>query len=102
PYVSIRFIGDTRVTIGGTSPEALSESSFILAAGVRAKTWHGVTSWFEAGSAMSYVTGHMLPDYRGGFSGQWHKLPESAGWFVDTSLDAVFMSRFDDDFLVYS
>jgi Tfp pilus assembly protein PilF len=102
PYLSIRFIGDTRLTIGAAAPQYLSESSFIAGAGVRTVPWHNLTGWFEAGSAMSYVTGHMLPDYRGGTSGQWHKLPESAGWFVDTSLDAVFMSRFDDDFLVYS
>ncbi|MGA3017982.1 MAG: tetratricopeptide repeat protein [Bryobacteraceae bacterium] len=104
PYLSVRFIGDTRQTIGiGTpDPQNLSESSFIAGAGIRTVPWHGLTGWFEAGSAMSYVTGHMLPDYRGGASGQWHKLPESAGWFVDTSLDALFISRFDNDFLVYS
>jgi len=38
----------------------------------------------------------------GGASGQWQKLPEAEGWFVDTSLDALFVSRFDNDFLVYS
>jgi hypothetical protein len=48
-YVSIRFIGDTRVTIGEYSPEELSESSFILAGGVHTTPWHGVTGWFEAG-----------------------------------------------------
>jgi len=101
PYLSVRFIGDTRLTIGAAAPQYLSESSFIAGAGVRTVPWHGLTGWFEAGSAMSYVTGHMLPDYRGGASGQWHRLPESAGWFVDTSLDALFISRFDDDFLVY-
>lgn len=102
PYVSIRFIGDTRVTINGTSPESLSESSFILAAGVRTQMWHGVTGWFEAGSAMSYVTGHMLPDYRGGFSGQWHKMPETTGWFADTSDDGLYISRFDKDYMLYN
>ena len=102
PYLSIRFIGDTRLTIGAAAPQYLSESSFIAGAGLRTIPWHGLTGWFEAGSAMSYVTGHMLPDYRGGASGQWRKLPESAGWFVDTSLDALFISRFDNDFLVYS
>jgi Flp pilus assembly protein TadD len=101
PYLSVRFIGDTRQTIGAAAPQYLSESSFIAGAGVRTNPWHNLTGWFEAGSAMSYVTGHMLPDYRGGASGQWHKLPESSGWFVDTSLDALFISRFDDDFLVY-
>jgi tetratricopeptide (TPR) repeat protein len=102
PYASIRFIGDTRVTIGGTSPESLSESSFIVAGGVRAAQWHGVTGWFEAGSAISYVMGHMLPDYRGGFSGQWQKMPESAGWFGDTSADGLYISRFNKDCLLYS
>lgn len=101
PYISIRFIGDTRVTIGGTSPETLSESSFILAAGVRTEAWHGVTGWFEAGSAMSYITGHMLPDYRGGFSGQWQKMPETSGWFTDTSADGLYISRFDKDYMLY-
>jgi hypothetical protein len=103
PYFSVRFVGDTRETVGTGTPEPqyLSESSFIAGAGARTVPWHGLTGWFEAGSAMSYVTGHMLPDYRGGASGQWHKLPECAGWFVDTSLDALFISRFDDDFLVY-
>jgi tetratricopeptide (TPR) repeat protein len=101
PYVSIRFIGDTRVTIGAASPESLSESSFILAGGLRTKQWHGVTGWFEAGSAISYVTGHMLPDYRGGFSGTWRKMPEVTGWFADTSADALYISRFSKDYLLY-
>lgn len=101
PYASIRFIGDTRVTIGGASPAALSESSFILAGGVRTATWQHVTGWFEAGSAISYVTGHMLPDYRGGLSGQWQKMPESSGWFGDTSADALYISRFDKDYLLF-
>jgi hypothetical protein len=104
PYLSIRFIGDTRQTMGiaTAAPQYLSESSFIVGGGVRTVQWHGLTGWFEAGSAMSYLTGHMLPDYRGGASGQWHKLPESAGWFVDTTVDALFISCFDNDFLVYS
>jgi tetratricopeptide (TPR) repeat protein len=101
PYASVRFIGDTRVTIGGTSPESLSESSFILAGGVRTAPWHKVTGWFEAGSAIGYATGHMLPDYRGGFSGQWQKMPESSGWFVDSGADALYISRFNKDYLLY-
>jgi Flp pilus assembly protein TadD len=101
PYASIRFIGDTRVTLNGASPDMLSESSFVLAAGIHTEQWHGVTGWFEAGSAMSYVTGHLLPDYRGGVSGQWRKMPESTGWFIDTSADGLYMSRFDKDYLLY-
>jgi hypothetical protein len=101
PYVSIRFIGDSRVTTGAYSPEMLSESAFVVAAGVRSAAWHGVTGWFEAGSAMSYVTGHVLPDYRGGFSGQWRKMPESTGLFADSTVDGLYMSRFDKDYLAY-
>ena len=110
PYVSVRFVGDTRQTIGtstvGAAPQYLSESSFILAAGLRTDTWHGATGWFEAGSAMSYLTGHMLPDYRGGISaarGTGKTLgSESPGAFADTTLDAIFVSRFGNDSLVYS
>jgi hypothetical protein len=43
PYFSVRFVGDTRVTIGGAvSPQYLSESSFIVAAGVATVPWHGI------------------------------------------------------------
>jgi tetratricopeptide (TPR) repeat protein len=104
PYLSVRFIGDTRRTTdpGSPEPQYLSESSFIVGAGVRTVPWHNLTGWFEAGSAIGYLTGHMLPDYRGGASGQWRKMPEAGGWFADSSLDALFISRFDHDFLVYS
>ena len=105
PYVSVRFVGDTRLTIGAASPQYLSESSFILAVGAATTPWHGITGWAEAGSAISYISGHMLPDYRGGISlacGIGHTLRgESSGWFADTTLDAVFVSRFGNDFLVY-
>jgi hypothetical protein len=106
PYVSIRFIGDTRLTIGATSPQSLSESSFIIGVGAATPVWHGVTAWGEAGSAISYVKGHMLPDYRGGisyFRGFGQALSaEKPGWFFDTGADGLFVSRFGNDFLVYS
>jgi Tfp pilus assembly protein PilF len=110
PYVSVRFVGDTRETLGsgaeGVAPQYLSESSFIVGLGVRTVPWHGITGWFEAGSAMGYLTGHMLPDYRGGISaarGIGQTLAgESRGVFSDTTLDAIFVSRFGNDFLVYS
>jgi Tfp pilus assembly protein PilF len=105
PYVSVRFVGDTRVTIGIASPQYLSESSFIVAVGVATTPWRGITGWAEAGSAIGYISGHMLPDYRGGVSlgrGIGHTLRgESSGWFADTTLDGVFVSRFGNDFLVY-
>lgn len=110
PYVSLRFVGDTRETIGnstvGAAPQYLSESSFILAVGLRTDTWRGVTGWFEAGSAMSYLNGHMLPDYRGGLNAARSKGRtlggESSGAFADTTLDAIFVSRFGNDSLIYS
>ena len=49
-------------------PQYLSESSFILAVGAATRPWHGITAWGEAGTAISYLKGHMLPDYRGGVS----------------------------------
>jgi Tfp pilus assembly protein PilF len=110
PYASVRFVGDTRETEGngasGIAPQYLSESLFILGVGVRTEAWHGITGWFEAGSAVGYLTGHMLPDYRGGISaarGIGHTLGgESTGFFADSTLDAIFVSRFGNDFLVYS
>jgi hypothetical protein len=110
PYASVRFVGDTRETEGATSPgiapQYLSESSFILGVGVRTVPWNGITGWFEAGSAVGYLSGHMLPDYRGGISaarGIGHTLGgESTGFFADSTLDAIFVSRFGNDSLVYS
>jgi Tfp pilus assembly protein PilF len=101
PYVSVRFVGDTRVTIGAATPEYLSESSFIAGVGIATVPWHGTTGWFEAGSAMSYVTGHLAPDYRGGVStlrGFGSTLgSEGSGWFAEAGADGVFVSRFADD-----
>lgn len=106
PYVSVRFIGDTRLTVGAASPQYLSESAFILGAGLATLPRRGLTAWAEAGSAIGYVRGHMLPDYRGGVSfarGLGHGLhDETPGWFADTTLDGVFMSRFNDDVLFYN
>ena len=105
-YSSIRLVGDTRLTMGAIEPVALSESSVIFAGGVRTLPWQGITGWFEAGSAVGYVSGHALPDYRGGVSatrGWGHSIGgESGGRFTDTTLDGVFVSRFGNDFLAYS
>ncbi|MGO9230407.1 MAG: tetratricopeptide repeat protein [Bryobacteraceae bacterium] len=105
PYASVRFVGDTRVSVGTVTPQYLSESSFLVAVGVRALPWHGAGAWFEAGSAMGYATGHILPDYRGGVN-YAHAIgrtlgSESSGWFADSTNDGVFISRFGNDFLVY-
>jgi Flp pilus assembly protein TadD len=106
PYLSARFVGDTRRTTGGLSPQYLSESSVIAAAGLSTPVRGGVTGWFEAGWAMSYLKGGMLPDYRGGVS--WLRgwgaplAGEKTGWFFESGADAVFVSRFGDDTLFYS
>jgi Tfp pilus assembly protein PilF len=105
PYASVRFVGDTRVTMGVVNPLYLSESSVILAAGMRTLPWHRITFWAEAGWGLSYVTGHALPDYRGGFAtsravGQ-SMGAERGGWFADAAVEGVFVSRFGDNFLIY-
>jgi Tfp pilus assembly protein PilF len=110
PYATVRFVGDTRETLGtvspGITPQYLSESSFIVGVGVRTVAWQGVSGWFEAGSSMGYLTGHMLPDYRGGLTAARSigriLTSESRGLFADTTLDAIFVSRFGNDFLAYS
>jgi hypothetical protein len=114
PYLSMRFVGDTRGTMGpttsGASPQYLSESSFIFAAGVATMPWRGITGWFEAGEAVKYLpsrtdVGAMIPDYRGGVSyakGFGHLMNSSHGLFSETNDDAVFISRFQDDVLYYS
>ncbi|MCL5744843.1 MAG: hypothetical protein M1541_13115, partial [Acidobacteria bacterium] len=107
PYVSVRFIGDTRLTMEEAgSPQYLSESSFILGPVPEAITRVHHKIVIEAGSAISYVNSHMLPDYRGGvafFRGYGHGLgAESQGTFSEIGADGVFVSRFNDDFVVYS
>ena len=105
PYVTTRFVGDTRQTLGTILPQYLSENAFIVGVGLATRPWHGLLGWAEAGSSISYVTHHMLPDYRGGLSfsrGFGHGLAkESRGWFADTGTDALYISRFGNDFLLY-
>jgi tetratricopeptide (TPR) repeat protein len=96
PYLSARVIADTKPT---PSSQALSERSFILGAGLVSQ-WNRFTAWAEAGSAISYTQGHMVPDYRGGLN--WAR-----GWktannlFFETNADEVFVSRFGNDWLTY-
>jgi Tfp pilus assembly protein PilF len=108
PYVSVRFSGDSRQTIGSVVPQYLSESSFIFGVGVRTTIWKGLMAWAEAGSDFSYMNrtdrpGRMAPDYRGGGSfakgfGQFLG-GEAHGAFYDTFNDGVFLSRFDNTVL---
>ena len=85
PYVSVRFVGDTRGTIGAASPQYLSESSFIFAVGAATQPWHGITGWAEAGSAASYMNGHVVPDYRGGVAAARTLRREGSPWFAGAS-----------------
>ncbi len=113
-YLSIRFDGDARGTIGPTvgnpNPQYLSESSFIVGAGIATLPWRGVTGWFEAGEAIKYLPsradiGAMIPDYRGGISsakGFGHLMNSSKGLYFETNDDMVFVSRFQNDLLFYS
>ena len=106
PYASVRFVGDARRSTGGVEPQNLSESSFIVAAGIASRQWHGAMGWFEAGSTISYLTGVPSRDLRGGisFSRNFGKsmAAESNGWFNETTADSVFISRFDDDLINYA
>jgi tetratricopeptide (TPR) repeat protein len=104
PYVSLRLIGDSRgaVELAGTmGPQYLSERTMILGVGLATAPWYGVTGWFEAGESLRYQ-----PDYRGGLAyakGFGHLLvPGQRGLFTETSDDAVFVSRFSHDTLLYS
>ena len=106
PYASLRFVGDTRQTAGYYMAPYLSENAVILAVGLRTRPWQGITLWGEAGWEVGYVTGHVLPDYRGGMAaarGVGHSLAaEQGGLFADTTIDGVFFSRFGNDFVVYN
>ncbi len=112
PYLSTRFVGDTRGTLdsgAGIVPQYLSESALIFGVGVATATFHGATGWFEAGESLGYrgpSAGHMTPDYRGGimFSRGVGRLLRtgSHGAFAETNDDGVFVSRFNHDLLLYS
>lgn len=107
PYVSLRFIGDTKRAAGEATPQFFSETAFIAAVGLATRPWRGITLWGEAGEAISYRKrpGRIVPDYRGGlafFRGFGTQLSAESGWFADTAADAVFLSRFGNDVVVYS
>ncbi|MGC4051386.1 MAG: tetratricopeptide repeat protein [Paludibaculum sp.] len=111
PYVSLRFLGDTRSGTKFNAYTYLSETSVIGALGLKSRLFPRAYGWFEAGEAVSYLgrrpnLGLATPDYRGGLSWSkgWGRLlgaPES-GWFTETSLDGVYLHRQQDDMLLYS
>ena len=111
-YVSTRLVGDMRRKAGPvgwyTAPQYLSESSFIFGIGVATAPWRGLLGWMEAGAAVKYLAmphvGASAPDYRGGISftkGYGHMLGGKRGYFAETSNDGVFVSRFQNDLLLY-
>ncbi|NWF84174.1 MAG: tetratricopeptide repeat protein [Bryobacteraceae bacterium] len=115
-YGSYRVIGDTGVSgqvlpAGGGVPPALSERTMILGGGVLWKVTYRLSFWGEAGEAYRYanvpgITARFKPDYRGGFSylKGWGRLMGSPrrGWFSEASLDGFYVSRFNNDMLLYS
>jgi Flp pilus assembly protein TadD len=110
-YLSTRFSGDTRGSIHepgvSANPQGLSESAAIPGIGASLQPGHGFTLWGEAGWSFSYLhkenTG---ADYRGGIS--YNRSfgrnlgSESSGFFGEATADGVFISRFENDFLLYS
>jgi tetratricopeptide (TPR) repeat protein len=106
PYLTTRFVGDTRQTTGVGLPQYLSESAFIFGAGVTTLAWHGLRAWAETGAAVGYRDGRVRPDFRGGVAAGrlWGSAPGDSlpGWFFESNADGVFVSRFQRDFVVYS
>jgi Tfp pilus assembly protein PilF len=110
-YASSRFIGDTRTAMGDAPPQYLSESSVILGVGLATDYWHGLMLWGEAGSAINYLGNRrgappMAPDYRGGLAfyrgfGRLIGAPVR-GAFFETNGDGVFVSRFQNDVVLYT
>ncbi len=111
PYLSLRFLGDVRGEVNAQfGPQYLSERSAILAAGLDTHPWHGLVGWFESGEALVYLESptirrRFMPDYRGGVSyakGFGNLLTKgSHGLFAEANIDGIFVSRFNDDSLLY-
>ncbi|MFL6465194.1 MAG: tetratricopeptide repeat protein, partial [Bryobacteraceae bacterium] len=112
-YLSTRFMGDVKSSMSTAvvAPQYLSESSFIVGAGISTRTWRHITGWAEAGEAIKYLPfrhdiGTATPDYRGGvnFAKGFGTLlnNQHSGWFYETTADAIYVSRFDKDWLFYS
>ncbi len=112
-YLSTRFAGDVKSALPAhvETPQYLSESSFIFGAGVATRTWRHVTAWAEAGEAINYLPfrhdiGTAMPDYRGGlnYAKGFGRLlgSQTPGLFYETTADAIYVSRFDKDWLFYS
>jgi hypothetical protein len=112
-YLSARFVGDVRgqVSMANLPPQYLSENAVIAGFGASSRQWHHLMGWAEAGLSMNYIPGRTnaaiaVPDYRGGvnFAKGFGRLMGStqSGFFYETTADAIYVSRFDKDWLFYS
>ncbi len=112
-YFSTRFTGDVKsglISQNVQFPQYLSESAFIVGVGASTKTWHRLTGWVEAGESIKYIdlknVGSAMPDYRGGvnYAKGFGSLAGSsrAGFYYETTADAIYVSRFGKDWLFYS
>jgi hypothetical protein len=89
-------------------PAYLSESAVIFGAGAIYPIRRGLLAWGEAGQAVSYLNRRYeprsRPDFRGGASwikGFGHPMGGAPGWFTETGVDGVYVSRFRQDLLAY-
>lgn len=117
PYLSTRFIGDlnrsggmVRGPAGQVTPGALSENAIVLGFGLATPRKHGVMAWGEAGGSWQYFaqrdhTATIRSDFRGGVNFSKGigaaNLSNEGGLFATTTVDAVFLSRFDNNTLFY-
>jgi tetratricopeptide (TPR) repeat protein len=112
-YLFASFVGDVKSSLETHVPDPLylSESSVVAGVGASSKTWHHLMGWVEAGESMNYLPGRhdqgvAIPVYRGGvnFAKGFGELLGSSksGMFYETTADAVYISRFDKDWLLYS
>lgn len=114
PYASVRWYGDSRMravpTGGAASGALLSDSAVMLAAGVNRFITSRLFVWAEAGRAFSYLgnnlaSGSGQADYRSGASylRGWGAVANNgeSGWFTEAGGDAVYVSRYDNNLLMY-
>jgi Flp pilus assembly protein TadD len=113
PYLSMRLMADSRGRTGESRvnpyfPAYLSESAVIFGAGANYPIARNLVAWGEAGQSVAYLNrpyeARCKPDFRGGLAwirGWGHPLGASTGWFAETNVDAVHVSRFRNDTLAY-
>jgi hypothetical protein len=110
-YFSTRIVGNGRRLTGQPPYQFLSESSLIPAVGIATSYWHGAMLWAEAGWAANYRLDtrnqpRSRTDFRGGLAfakGFGHLMgAPTAGPYFETNADAVLMTQFDHDVILYS